>query len=148
MKNHVECLRMCHWIQRGHGSRTLCSRTIRFTNKFSEKKNVSDDERFLGLRTRKLATAASWKYQRRSQLLVTLAQYTSVLDFGLWTFRFTNCLQERIKFMNRGPTVLLKQILYEEMLIIWIRKGKQESNTITLSTGNCYWKCSLGIYRG
>jgi hypothetical protein len=33
-------------------------------------KNVSDDERFLGLRTRKLATAASREYQRGSQLLV------------------------------------------------------------------------------
>jgi hypothetical protein len=42
-----------------------CSRTIRFTNIFSEQ-NVSDDERCLGLRTRKLATAASWEYRRGS----------------------------------------------------------------------------------
>jgi hypothetical protein len=35
-----------------------CSHTIRFTNNFFEQK-VSDDERCLGLRTSKLATAAS-----------------------------------------------------------------------------------------
>jgi hypothetical protein len=34
-----------------------CSRTIRFTNKFSEQKR-------LGLRTRKLATDARWAYRR------------------------------------------------------------------------------------
>jgi hypothetical protein len=28
--------------------------------------------------------------------------------FGLRTFRFTNGLQERIKFVNRGPTVQAK----------------------------------------
>jgi hypothetical protein len=44
----------------------LVSRTIRFTNKFSEQKTVSDDERCLGLRTRKLATAASWENRRWS----------------------------------------------------------------------------------
>jgi hypothetical protein len=37
-----------------------CSRTIRFTNKFSEQK-VSDYERCLGLRKRKLATAVGDK---------------------------------------------------------------------------------------
>jgi hypothetical protein len=47
----------------------------RFTNapvdeQIFRAKNVSDDERLLGLRTRKLATAASWKYQRGSQLMV------------------------------------------------------------------------------
>jgi hypothetical protein len=36
----------------------LGSRTPLFTNKFSEQ-NISDDEQCLGLRTRKLATAAS-----------------------------------------------------------------------------------------
>jgi hypothetical protein len=37
----------------------------RFTNKFSDQ-NVSDGERCLGLRTRKLATEASWEYRRGS----------------------------------------------------------------------------------
>jgi hypothetical protein len=54
---------------------------------------------------------ASWQ-QRQAESIsagvscwLILAQYTSLLDFGLWTFRFTNGLQERIKFVNRGPTV-------------------------------------------
>jgi hypothetical protein len=54
---------------------------------------------------------ASWQ-QRQAESIsagvsccLTLAQYTSLLDFGLRTFRFTNGLQERIKFVNRGPTV-------------------------------------------
>jgi hypothetical protein len=68
--------------------------------------NFPSKER-LGLRTRNLATAASWEYRRGSvSCWLTLAQYTSLLDFGLRTFRFTNGLQERIKFVNRGPTVL------------------------------------------
>jgi hypothetical protein len=49
-----------------------CSRTIRFTNKFSDQ-NVSDDERCLGLRTRKVATAVGDKLRvsaRECQLLV------------------------------------------------------------------------------
>ena len=32
-------------------------------------------------------------------------------SFGLRTFRFTNDLQERIKFVNRGLTVLIKYLL-------------------------------------
>jgi hypothetical protein len=36
---------------------------------------------------------------RDCQLLV------NQLSFGLQTFQFTNGLQERIKFVNRGPTV-------------------------------------------
>jgi hypothetical protein len=59
-------------------------RTIRFTNKFSQK-TVSDDERCLGLRTRKLATAASWEYRRGSQLLVNFCS----VHIPDW-FRFTN----------------------------------------------------------
>jgi hypothetical protein len=54
---------------------------------------------------------AGWK-QRQAESIsagvswwLTLAQHTSLLDFGLRTFRFTNGLQERIKFVNRGPTV-------------------------------------------
>jgi hypothetical protein len=62
-----------------------CSRTIRFTNKYSEQKNASDDERFLGLRTRKLASAASWEYQRGSQLLVNFGS----VHIPAW-FRYTN----------------------------------------------------------
>jgi hypothetical protein len=55
---------------------------------------------------------ASWQ-QRQAESIsagvncwLNLSQYTSLLDFGLRTFRFTNGLQERIKFVNRGPTVL------------------------------------------
>jgi hypothetical protein len=69
-------------------------------------KNVSDDERFLGLRTRKLATAAE-SISAGVSCWLTLAQCTSLLDFGLRKFRFTNGLQERIKFVNRGPTLLI-----------------------------------------
>jgi hypothetical protein len=71
-----------------------CSRT-----NFPSKK-VSDHEH------------ASWQ-QRQAESIsagvscwLTLAQYTSLLDLGLRTFRFTNGLQERIKFVNRGPTVV------------------------------------------
>jgi hypothetical protein len=62
-------------------------------------KKVSDDEH------------ASWQQRQAESIGVgvscwlTLAQYTSLLDFGLRTFRFTNGLQERIKFVNRGSTV-------------------------------------------
>jgi hypothetical protein len=38
---------------------------------------------------------------------LTFAQYTSLLDFGLRTFRFTNGLQVVIKFETRAPTVYL-----------------------------------------
>jgi hypothetical protein len=54
---------------------------------------------------------ASWQQWQAESISVgvscrlTLAQYTSLLDFGLRTFRFMNGLQERIKFVNRGPTV-------------------------------------------
>jgi hypothetical protein len=53
---------------------------------------------------------ASWQRRQAESIsagvscCLTLAQYTSLLDFGLRTFRFTNGLQERIKFVNRGPT--------------------------------------------
>jgi hypothetical protein len=85
-----------------------CSRTIRFTNKFSEQKpprmtnGVSDYEH------------ASWQEQQAESIgagvscRLTLAQYTSLLDFGLRTFRFRNGLQERIKFVYRGSTVYSK----------------------------------------
>jgi hypothetical protein len=63
--------------------------------------NVSVDERFLGLRTRKLATAVGWEYRRgECQLLVNFGS----VHIPAW-FRFTNGLQERIKFVNRGPIV-------------------------------------------
>jgi hypothetical protein len=35
-------------------------------------------------------------------------------SFGLRTFRFTNDLQERIKFVNRGLTVYLLLIVFSE----------------------------------
>jgi hypothetical protein len=56
---------------------------------------------------------ASWQQRQADSISagvscwLTMAQYTSLLDFGLRTFRFTNGLQERIKFVNRGPTVFL-----------------------------------------
>jgi hypothetical protein len=71
-----------------------------------------DDERFLGLRTRKLTTTASWEYQHGSQLLDNFGSVHILLDFGLRTFRFTNGLQERIKFVNRGPTVITPLLLF------------------------------------
>jgi hypothetical protein len=95
---------------------------FRFTNysvheQIFRAKNITDDERCLGLRTRKLATAAIWEYQRGSvSCWLTLAQYTSLLDFGLRTFRFTNGLQERIKFVNRGSTVVCA-IYYRRLFI-------------------------------
>jgi hypothetical protein len=64
-------------------------------------KNVSDDERCLGLRTRKLATATSCEYLRGS-VSCWLTNLVSVYEhFGSRT-----ALQERIKFVNRGSTVL------------------------------------------
>jgi hypothetical protein len=59
-----------------------CSRTIRFTNKFSEQKTSRMTN---GLRTRTLATAASWEFQRGSQLLVNFGS----VHIPAW-FRFTN----------------------------------------------------------
>jgi hypothetical protein len=39
-------------------------------------------------------------------------------DFSLWTFWVINGLQERIKFMNRGSTVLLHKItMYRDIPI-------------------------------
>jgi hypothetical protein len=80
-----------------------CSRTIRFTNKFSEQKTSRMTNGFSDYEY------ASWQ-QRQAESIsggvscwLTLAQYTSLLDFGLRTFRFTNDFQERIKFVNRGP---------------------------------------------
>jgi hypothetical protein len=67
------------------------SRIIRFTNKLSEQ-NVSDDEQCLGLRTRKLATAASWEYRRRNvSCWLTLAQYTSLLQCFFLVLFFHCC---------------------------------------------------------
>jgi hypothetical protein len=89
----------------------LGSRTIRFTNQFSEQKTprmtngVSDYER------------ASWQQRQADSFGVgvscwlTLAQYTFLLDFGLRTFRFTNGLQERIKFVNWGSTLYFRGTL-------------------------------------
>jgi hypothetical protein len=54
-------------------------------------RNVSDDERCLGLRTRKLATAVGDKLRvsaREYQLLVNLAQYTSLLEFAVLSLEF------------------------------------------------------------
>jgi hypothetical protein len=89
-----------------------CSRTIRFTNKFSEQKTSRMTNGFSDYEH------ANWQ-QRQAESIsagvsccLTLAQYTSLLDFGLRTFRFTNGLQERIKFVNRGPTVTPFQNLF------------------------------------
>jgi hypothetical protein len=83
----------------------LGSQTPRFTNKFSEQKTSRMTNGF------KDYEHASWQ-QRQAESIsagvscwLTLAQYTSLLDFSLRRFRFTNGLQERIKFVNRGPTV-------------------------------------------
>jgi hypothetical protein len=46
---------------------------------------------------------------------LTMAQYTFLLDFGLRTFRFTNGLQERIKFVNRGPNAYDFSKLFERV---------------------------------
>jgi hypothetical protein len=55
----------------------------------SPSKNVSDDERCLGLRTRKPATMASWEYRRGSvSCWSTLAQYTSLLVFAVPSLEF------------------------------------------------------------
>jgi hypothetical protein len=84
-----------------------CSRTIRFTNKFSEQKPTRMTNGFSDYEH------ASWQQRQAERIRtavscwLTLAQYTSLLDFGLRTFRFTNGLQERIKFVNRGPTVYI-----------------------------------------
>jgi hypothetical protein len=82
-----------------------CSRTIRFTNKFSEQKMSRMTNGFSDYKH------ASWQ-QRQAESIsagvsfwLTLAQYTSLLDFGLRTFQFMNGLQEQIKFVNGGPTV-------------------------------------------
>jgi hypothetical protein len=84
-----------------------CSRTIQLRDKFSEQKmsrmtnGVSDYEH---------AGWQQWQAESISagvRCWLTLAQYTSLLDFSLRTFRFTNCLHERIKFVNRDPTVYI-----------------------------------------
>jgi hypothetical protein len=52
-----------------------------------------------------LATASSWEH-RRGSVSCWLTDLFSVYEhFGSRTFRFTNGLQERIKFVNRGSTV-------------------------------------------
>jgi hypothetical protein len=62
----------------------------RFTNapvheQIFRTKNVSDDERCLGLRTHKLATVASWEY-RRGSVSCWLTNLVSVYEhFGSWT---------------------------------------------------------------
>jgi hypothetical protein len=80
----------------------LGSRTIRVTNTFSEQKTSRMTNGFSDYEH------ASWQAESISagvSCWLTLAKYTSLLDFRLRTFRFTNGLQERIKFVNRGPTV-------------------------------------------
>jgi hypothetical protein len=97
--------------------------------------SVSSNEH--GSRQQRLAT--SWEYRRESvSCCVTFAQYTSMFkfavpslefhcvlwgfyillnktpwdqrSFGLRTFRVTNGLQKRIKFVNRGSTVLCMKV--------------------------------------
>jgi hypothetical protein len=88
-----------------------CSQTIRFTNKFSEQKMSRMTNGFSDYEH------ASWQQQQAESISagvscwLTLAQYTSLLDFSLQKFRFTNGLHERIKFVNRGRTVCHKCIL-------------------------------------
>jgi hypothetical protein len=82
-----------------------CSRTIRFTNKFSEQKTSRITNGFSDYEH------ASWQKRQAESISagvscwLTMAQYIFLLDFVLRTFRFTNGLQERIKLVNRGPTV-------------------------------------------
>jgi hypothetical protein len=93
------------------------------TNGVSSNEHASQQQRL----------ATSLEYQRESiSCSVTSAQYTSLLKFavpslefhcvlwffyillnslGLRTFRVTNGLQERIKFVNRGSTVLISFII-------------------------------------
>jgi hypothetical protein len=99
-------LKMCGGVYPLHIQWGLGSQTPQFTNKFSEQKTSRMTNGFSDYKH------ASWQ-QRQAESIsagvsfwLTLAQYTSLLDFGLRTFRFTNGLQERIKFVNRGPTVL------------------------------------------
>jgi hypothetical protein len=76
-----------------------------FTNKFSEQKTSHMTNGFSDYEH------ASWQQQQAESISMgvscwlTLAQFTSLLDFGLRTLRFMNGLQERIKFMNRDPTL-------------------------------------------
>jgi hypothetical protein len=100
-------------------------KTSRVTNGVLSNEHASRQQRL----------ATSWEYRRESvSCCVTFAQYTSLFEFtvpslvfhfvlwvffcillnktpwdqrnfGLRTFRVTNGLQERIKFVNRGSTV-------------------------------------------
>jgi hypothetical protein len=117
------------WLTNASHHEQIGSR-IHFPKKKSRVKNgVSSNEH--ASRQQRLVT--SWKYRRESvSCCVTFSQYTSLLEFavpslefnsvlcfcillnktpwdqrsfGLRTFRVTNGLQERIKFVNRGSTV-------------------------------------------
>jgi hypothetical protein len=86
-----------------------CSRTVRFTNKFSEQKMSQMTNGFSDYEHASLQQWQAKSISARVSCWLTLAQYTSLLDSGLRTFRFTNGLQERIKFMDRGPTVFVNR---------------------------------------
>jgi hypothetical protein len=87
-------------VHKQFGSRTNfpSKKMSRMTNGFSDYEHASWQQRQAGSIS---AGVSCW---------LTSAQYTSLLDFGLRTFRFTNGLQERIKFVNLGPTVFIEQI--------------------------------------
>jgi hypothetical protein len=77
----------------------------RFTNKFCEQKH-------LGWRT--VSRIMNTQAGNRGKLRVSAREcqlLVNQLSFGLRTFRFTNGLQERIKFVNRGSTVFRFEIV-------------------------------------
>jgi hypothetical protein len=109
----------------------LGSRMPLFTNnsvqeQFFRAKNVSDDERCLGLGTRKLATAASWEYRRRSvSCWLTLAQYTSLLVFAVPALEFhcvlccfLNILLNKTKDQRRKMIAKLNEVFV--YIYIWL----------------------------
>ena len=50
-------------------------------------------------------------------------------SFGLRTFRFTNDLQERIKFVNRGLTVVLQETARYPIACDYVVEGEMLTST-------------------
>jgi hypothetical protein len=119
-------------IEWGLGSRTPLFTNIRFTNRFSEQKTFRMTNGFSDYEH------ASWQQRQADSISagvscwLALAQYTSLLDFGLRTFRFTNGLQERFKFENRGPTVY--DIWYDTIYLTAIGLALGGSSTVHINT--------------
>jgi hypothetical protein len=96
------CIRLVslHAYSRASVHERPCSRKIRFTNKFSEQKS-------LGWRT--VSRITNTQAGKSGKLRASARECQLLVNFGsvhipAW-FRFTNGLQERIKFVNRDPTV-------------------------------------------